>query len=168
MNRRLINYKGELMTIAEAAKRSGVPRRRLESRIWVQKLPESKWFEPKMPGGKHKKFLIINGERKSLIQLSKEYGISIKTLRHRLNKGWSSDEVITVPMWRMNLQNTKRGHTSVVDGIALWKIIMSSRYGADFQSKFRKQDRKQNRMKSYRECGKYYRQLIVENAMKAA
>ena len=90
----LLTYNGESLTFEEWSKRTGLSvaliRGRLNDEGWSV---ERTLSTPKITQHSREVKLEYNGVTKTLKQWSEEYGITVNTIRSRLNLGWSMDEI---------------------------------------------------------------------------
>jgi hypothetical protein len=54
--------------------------------------------EEQMNNTRHNKFITFEGKTLGVIQWGKDLGINPKVLRHRMERGWTDEEIITVPV----------------------------------------------------------------------
>lgn len=54
-------------------------------------------------------FVEINGERKTISQWAREYGIQPDAVYCRIRRGWSEIDAITTPVWKFSRANSYKG-----------------------------------------------------------
>jgi hypothetical protein len=93
-NNRLVSHNGETLTIAQWARKLGLKRTLLATRInkgW----PIEKAFSFT---GRPAQTITYKGQTKSIAQWSRELRINYLTIRHRLKKGWTAEEALSTPI----------------------------------------------------------------------
>jgi hypothetical protein len=87
----VVTYRGQRMTMTEAAKAAGIPPARALDRR-RRGLPESEWFNTENKQGKATVFTTYQGERMTMAEAAKRSGIPVTRARARKSAGWPESE----------------------------------------------------------------------------
>jgi lambda repressor-like predicted transcriptional regulator len=100
---RWLEFRGDRLTISAMARKYGVPKSTLGARLSREWSVEKALTTP--PGSRTEKrkrretrWLEFRGERLTLTDMAKKYGILVGTLRNRLRRGWSLEKALTTPI----------------------------------------------------------------------
>lgn len=99
IQRRLVTARGETHTTAEWSRLNGIPQTTICERLRRGWDPERAVIEPVLRNGWSRDGgLMAHGERLSLEEWSKRTGIPASTISTRLQRGWSPESAVDVPV----------------------------------------------------------------------
>ena len=92
---RYVTFRGERMTIAELARRSGISYRLLHKRLQHGWPLEDAIAAPKR--GRNR--LTLNGVTLTIVEWTKRLGFSQETIRHRMRRGLPVEQILSPKKW---------------------------------------------------------------------
>ena len=109
-NTKLYEYNGESLCLSEWADKYGIEKKVISDRLragW--KFEDALKLTKEQVKDNQCQYIFFHGEKVKVLDLAKQYDISVATIRNRINKGYKEDDLIS-----KNRLNNTSGHVGVM------------------------------------------------------